>query len=447
MTGPIKTEENTGSNILNKSNIQTSKIYYGWLVLAVCFFIVMCSSGVRSSMGVFITPMEADMQWDRNDITRVLSLGIFVGALSFLIMGYVYDRYGGRLVISAALAMLGISVVLLSRVNSIPAFIFTYGIFGSFATSGVSFVTIHSLLAKWFYRRRGLAMSLSAAGGSFGPFIFSPFCAFLIETFDWRTAFLFVSALVLFIGVPLAAFLLRDDPLGQIPDFELGDSKNQNNKEDGKGNYEMRGPLFTNQWKEAVSTAPIWQLSAAYLVCGITTNIISIHFVPFAVDQGVPIMTASFIFAIMMLLNSVGVMSAGFLSLKFQQHKVLGSTYALRGMAYLVLLTIGGTTGMWAFALIAGMSWIATASVTSSLVADIYGAKNLGTLNGMSNMVHQVGGALSVLVAGELHALTGSYEIPFAIAGVTLVFASIMSFSVKEKQYSYRYSSVPAPVS
>lgn len=70
----------------------------------------MCSSGVRSSMGVFITPMEADMQWARNDITRVLSLGIFVGALSFIVMGYLYDKYGGRRVISAALIMVGISV-------------------------------------------------------------------------------------------------------------------------------------------------------------------------------------------------------------------------------------------------------------------------------------------------------------------------------------------------
>ena len=446
MAGPIKTKENTGSNILNKSNRQTSKIYYGWLVLAVCFFIVMCSSGVRSSMGVFITPMEADMEWSRNDITRVLSLGIFVGALSFLIMGYLYDRYGGRLVISAALAMVGISVIFLSRVNSISAFILIYGIFGSFAASGVSFVTVHSLLAKWFYKRRGLAMSLSAAGGSFGPLLFAPFSAFLIETFDWRTAFLVISAMILFIGVPLASLFLRDDPLGRIPDNEMDDLQIQDDEESG-GKVAMEGPLFTSKWKQALSTSPFWQLSAAYLVCGITTNIISVHFVPFAEDQGVPKITAATIFGIMMGLNSIGVLSAGILSQKYSQHKVLGFTYALRGIAYLTLLTVGGTTGMWAFALIAGMSWIATASVTSSLVADIYGGNNLGMLNGMSNMVHQVGGALSVLVAGELQALTGSYEIPFAIAGATLIFASIMSFSVKEKEYSYRYSRVSVPVS
>jgi MFS family permease len=395
-------------------------------------------------MGVFVTPMEADMQWSRNDITRVLSLGIFVGAMSFLVMGYLFDKYGGRLVISIALAMVGISVVLLSRVNSISAFILIYGIFGSFAASGVSFVTIHSLLAKWFYRRRGLVMSLSATGGSIGPFLFAPFSAFLIETFDWRTAFLVVSAVILFMAVPLASLFLRDDPLGKIPDSEMDDSPGQNN-EDVVEKVQMVGPLFTKRWKEALSTSPFWQLSAAYLVCGITTNILSVHFVPYAEDQGVPKITAASIFGVMMLLNSVGVLSAGILSQHFSQNKVLGSTYALRGIAYLTLLSIGGTTGMWAFAFIAGMSWIATVSVTSSLVADIYGGENLGMLNGMSNMAHQIGGALSVLVAGELQALTGSYEIPFAIAGATLVFASLASFSVKEKKYSYRYNKVPAP--
>ena len=400
----------------------------------------MCSSGVRSSIGVFITPMEADMQWSRNEITRVLSLGIFVGALSFIVMGYLYDKYGGRRVISAALIMVGISVFLLSRVNSIFGLILIYGILGSFASSGASFVTIHSLLAKWFYRRRGLAMSLSAAGGSIGPLLFAPFCAFLIEASDWRTAFLFIGGMVLFIGAPLSALFLRDDPLGQIPDSERDDPGIQEKEE---VQVEMEGPLFTSRWKQALSTSPFWQLSAAYLVCGITTNIISVHFVPFAEDQGVPKITAATIFGIMMGLNSVGVISAGILSQKFSQHKVLGFTYALRGIAYIALLTIGGTTGLWAFALIAGMSWIATASVTSSLVADIYGVRNLGTLNGMSNMVHQIGGALSVLVAGELQALTGSYEIPFAIAGATLLFASIASCTVKEKKYSYRYARVP----
>ena len=132
--------------------------------------------------------------------------------------------------------------------------------------------------------------------------------------------------------------------------------------------------------------------------------------------------------------------------IKSVEYNILGTTYALRGVAYATLLTVGGVTGMWVFAVLAGMSWIATASMTSSLTADIYGIKNLGTLNGMSNMSHQIGGALSVLLAGELQGITGSYVIPFGIAGATLVFASILSFSIDEGKFSFRYNQGPASI-
>ena len=432
-------------------NNGSRNLYYGWFVLAVCFFIALSAFGIRSSMGVFVTPLEADMGWSRADITRVLSLGILVGAVSFLVTGYLHDRFGGRLVIGGALIMLGVCTALMSTVNSIPSFIFIYGFLGSFASSGVSFVTIHSLLARWFFKRRGLVMSISAAGGSFGPLMFAPLSAYLIQTFDWRFAFIVLGCIIAFIAGPMALAFLKDSPSSLLPKSE---KVVEEDVDEGKTTT-LDGPLFTSGrggWKQALSTSPFWQLSAAYLVCGITTNILSVHFVPFAEDQGVPKMTAASIFGVMMGLNSIGVLTAGMLSNWWSQKLVLGSTYALRGVAYAVLLTVGGGEGMWAFAFIAGMSWIATASMTSSLTADIFGLRNLGTLNGMTNMSHQIGGALSVLMAGELQQLTGSYVIPFAIAGLTLIGASIAAFSVNEKKYSYRYSTVgtvpqPGPAS
>jgi len=432
-------------------NNGSRNLYYGWFVLAVCFFIALSAFGIRSSMGVFVTPLEADMGWSRADITRVLSLGILVGAVSFLVTGYLHDRFGGRLVIGGALIMLGVCTALMSTVNSIPSFIFIYGFLGSFASSGVSFVTIHSLLARWFFKRRGLVMSISAAGGSFGPLMFAPLSAYLIQTFDWRFAFIVLGCIIAFIAGPMALAFLKDSPSSLLP---KSGKVVEEDVDEGKTTT-LDGPLFTSGrggWKQALSTSPFWQLSAAYLVCGITTNILSVHFVPFAEDQGVPKMTAASIFGVMMGLNSIGVLTAGMLSNWWSQKLVLGSTYALRGVAYAVLLTVGGVEGMWAFAFIAGMSWIATASMTSSLTADIFGLRNLGTLNGMTNMSHQIGGALSVLMAGELQQLTGSYVIPFAIAGLTLIGASIAAFSVNEKKYSYRYSTVgtvpqPGPAS
>ena len=94
---------------------------------------------------------------------------------------------------------------------------------------------------------------------------------------------------------------------------------------------------------------------------------------------------------------------------------------------------------------VAGFSWWATAPLTTSLTADVYGLKPLGTITGVSFVFHQVGGFSSVLLAGFLYDLTGSYTLPFAIAGAMLFPAALIAFTVKERKYSIRYQDRSAP--
>lgn len=415
---------------------ETEKLYYGWLILALCFFLIMCGFGIRTSMGVFIVPIENDLGWNRANISRVLSLGILIGAFSFLVVGYLNDKYGGKIIICLSLILLGISIILMSTINSILSFVFIYAFVGSFASSGIGFVTMHTLLSKWFFAKRSLAISISVVGGSFGPLLFGPLSSYLIETYQWRTAFVILGVFILFIASPLAVVFLKNNP-NQVVNNEGNDKNVPNNN-----TLITKGPLFTFHWKDALKTFPFWQLSIAYLICGITTNILSVHFVPFAIDEGIEPLTAASIFGGMMGLNSIGVMLAAYLSHRISQKFVLGSAYAIRALAYLMLLGVGGETGMILFAVMAGMSWLPTVSMTSLLTADIYGLRNLGTLNGMSNMYHQIGGALCVLLTGEIQQLTGSYRIPFMVAGLTLIIASIIAFTIKEKKYSYKYNPI-----
>jgi hypothetical protein len=58
-------------------------------------------------------------------------------------------------------------------------------------------------------------------------------------------------------------------------------------------------------------------------------------------------------------------------------------------------------------------------------------------------MVHMLGGALSIYMGGLMYDIFGSYDVPFAIAGSLLVFASFFSFSIQEKKYSSRFQTAP----
>ena len=76
--------------------------------------------------------------------------------------------------------------------------------------------------------------------------------------------------------------------------------------------------------------------------------------------------------------------------------------------------------------------------MTTSLTADVYGLKILGTLNGVTFLIHQVAAAISIQFAGLMRDLTGSYTIPFTVAGLLLLPAALSAFSIREKEYSAR---------
>ncbi len=452
-------------------------IFYGWFIVAAGFFALFVSMGARNGFGVFVVPMTGDLGWSRTEISAAIAIGVMVNGLSQPFLGRLYDQYGGRLVISISLLVLGLASMLLSITSDFGAgfafhidivvfeitlsasllfLIAIYGLVMSTASSGVSLVTVHAVLAKWFQRRRGIVLSIVTAGTSAGGLILTPFAAFLIDWTDWRLAWLVLGALVLVLALPLVAFFVREKPedMGEVPDGERS-SLAQADAGAGRRTAQATAPLESESWKDSFRHPPIWQLSGAYFVCGVTTLIISTHYVPFAIDMGISPGVAALAFGLMQGLNVAGVLVVGLLADRFSRKNLLGTIYFIRFFAYVMLVmpgalnylfgvTIPPSFGIWCFAVLAGMSWIATPPLTSSLTADIYGTRNLGTLGGFTTFAHQIGGSISVFVAGVLYDQTGTYVIPFGLAGLTLLGATIASWSVKERKYSVRYQTATA---
>ncbi len=189
-------------------------------------------------------------------------------------------------------------------------------------------------------------------------------------------------------------------------------------------------------------------------------GVIAIHFPPFAEEQiGVSPTLAGMIFGYLMGLIVVGGIGGSWLADRYGRKNVLACVYLIRGLAYVLLLgglfavergtalpliNSPGLTSLWGFATLAGLSWIASVPVTTSLTADVYGLRTLATISGISLMCHQVGSFASILLAGILYDATGSYLLPFAIAGSLLFPAALSAFVIDEKKYSVRYQAVAA---
>ena len=426
-----------------------SPLFYGWLIVGLCLFINFVALGGRSSFTVFVIPMSDDFGWSRSEISLAASIGLLVNGLTQPFVGRLYDRYGARKIVIPSLLVLGAATVLLMQTFHILFLIALFGIVTSVATSGVGDPITGAMLAKWFRRHRATVLGISMAGASIGGMLLVPFTQYLIGITNWRTAWAVLGALVLLFALPAALLIIKETPekMGLLPDGDATPIREMG-KNSQPAAEPAKGPLETESWASAFRSAPIWQMCGAYFVCGATTAIMGTHFVPYAVDKGFTESTAALAFGIMNGLNIVGVVGISLISDKMGRKNLLGLVYAGRGLGYAVLLLVPGGWGLWSFVGIAGFSWWATAPLTTSLTADVYGVKRLGTISSIAFLAHQIGSAASVQFAGVMHDVTGNYLIPFSIVGLLLIPAALSSFTIQEKKYSIKYQPPShAPVS
>jgi MFS family permease len=418
--------------------------FYGWYIVGALFFATFLAIGTRQSFGVFVKTWEEDWGVSVGAISIAASIGWLINGFSQPFFGRMSDRAGGRSVVLMSLCLVGVGLLAMSLAQNVIMLAVIYGLLISIGTGGISPGITSALASRWFRRRRGRAISLLVSGGSVGSLVLVPFMTYLFLATTWQTAWLVAGVIALALGVPLVWSIVRSDPeeLGLNPDGDV-------QEEVIDGSLPARapeGPLTTSRWQESFRSRPIWQLSMAYWVCGVTTASVSVHFVRWASDEGISPGTAALAFGLLSGINAFSVILVGTLSDRMERKRVLSAVYAIRAVAFVSIILLPGPVAIWTFAIIAGGSWLATVPLTSSLTADIYGLRNLGTLGGLINMTHQIGGALAVVLFGLAFDLLGTYDFAFTVSAVLLVVASITVLGLHERRFSARYLVEPEPV-
>ena len=412
-------------------------VFYGWYIVGAVFFMAFVSIGFRQSFGLFLPSWTEEFDVSISFMSTVAFVGWMVNGLAQPVVGGLADRYGARVVAGVSVAVLGASTVAMALSFNIWMLAFFYATLASFSNAGAMFTPITPLIARWFVRRRGAALSFITAGGSAGAMLLVPFAAYLLQLSNWRVALGAIAGILLVLVLPLVVVVVRSRPsaMGLRPD---GDAATM---ADGSQRPQVvDGPLAVTHWRQAYRSAPMWQLTLTYVVCGVTTAVIAVHFVSFAKTEGITVTTAALAFALLSFTNMASVLIMGFfISDRVQRKSALTVIYAVRGLGFLALLVMPSPAGLWVFAVIAGSSWLATVPQTSALAAEVYGVRNVGSITGMLTMVHMCAGAVAVLAAGFTFDYFGSYDPVWVVSVVMLGGASLMAWLVREREVSARY--------
>jgi predicted MFS family arabinose efflux permease len=142
-------------------------------------------------------------------------------------------------------------------------------------------------------------------------------------------------------------------------------------------------------------------------------------------------MAAASALGLMGAVNTLGAIAAGYVADRYGRRNPLAITYFLRGLSLLWLLTVREAAALHVFAVVFGLSYIATVPPTTALTADIFGRKSVASIFGWIFLAHQVGAATGSLLGGVTYEVTGSYLPAFASGAVLCFAASAMVLAIR----------------
>lgn len=382
-------------------------------VLACGAAIVTLSMGVRHGFGLWLQPITQQMGWTRENFAFALAIQNLSWGLFGIFAGMAADRFGAFrvLLVGAVLYGLGLAGMALSPTPGL--FALTAGVLIGAAQAGTTYAVVYGVIGRQIpAEKRSWAMGVAAAAGSFGQFLMVPVEGWLISSFGWQEALLFLGAAVLLI-MPLALFLREPGFVG--------------------GAAPRREQTILQALREAFGYRSFQLLMAGYFVCGFQVVFIGVHMPSYLKDNGLSPQVASTALALIGLFNVFGTYAAGTLGQRLAKRHILAFIYLARAVAIGIFLAVPlSPASVYVFAAVMGVLWLSTVPPTNAVLAQIFGVAHMSMLGGFVFFSHQIGSFMGVWLGGVLYDQTGSYDIVWYISIALGVFAALINLPVRE---------------
>jgi MFS family permease len=416
--------------------VTNRSLFYGWWVVAAFSVMTFISTGIRHAVGPFLKPIVADLHLDRASFSLVIALSLLLYGVFMPIAGMLLDRFSVRLVTSVGTVLLVISLVMTAMVRNVWEFAAVYGVLVPLGLAGTGPVIASGVVARWFSKRRGTALSVLGSASMTGMSLLVPAVTWLIISTGWRITYVIIAAGIIVLVLPLCLLVVRDSPesVGLTPD----------------GIAVKRGAAVAPTERvaagEALQTLAFWQLAGSFFTCGFSMALLSAHGIPMLTDHGYTPMFASWALGVLGG-SSIGfTVMLGALSDRLGRRPVLAAIYAGRIFIFAGFFLIrDNPMAILAVAVLGGITMAGTGSMTSALTADIYGRFSVSSVFGLIFLVHQTGSALGSWLAGALFETTGGYGAAFALACLFLAGAAVVALKIdKGARRIWRAAIVPA---
>ena len=400
----------------------SNKIHYGWIIALTGMAVLFSCLGLgRFSLGMLLPSMGISLNLSYSQM-GLIGTGNFVGyMISVILAGIIARNIGARWTISIGLVLVGGSMVLISRAMGFLEVMSLYVATG--IGSGLSNVPMMGLVSHWFLKNtRGSAAGIMLSGNGVA-IVFTglliPWVNASMGSEGWRTGWLTIGVISLFIAVVAALFLCNEP--GEKNLMPLGETDTQK----ASIGPEPEKRRKSNKWTMV-------HLGCIYALFGATYVVYATFIVTTMVNErGFGENTAGTFWAVVGGLSVFSGPLFGWLSDRLGRKIGMMVVYTLFTISYVLVAADLPNSFLYASIGIFGLAVWSIPTIMSAAVGDYTGPVRAVKAFGFITLFFGAGQVTGPAVAGFLADMTGTFSMAFWLCALLTASAVVLTYFLR----------------
>jgi MFS family permease len=391
--------------------------FYGWNVVAATFVMALFSFGLGFyGLTVYVAALQRLHGWSASAVSAPVTVYYVAGALLTAVIGPLYDRFGPRVVVAGGSIAMGAGVAALGLVTR-PWQLYPVFLVMSLGWGAMSGAAINIILAPWFERRRGFAVSVAFNGATLGGVIVTPALIPLIGVagFPRALASAALVSVVIVVSVAIAVMRRGPDTVGSGPDGDRGASTSPG-----------PSPSGARRWRrEALGTWRFWSVSAPFALglaaqVGVLTHLVALVLPMLGAGGAARAVSATTAAAV------IGRLLSGVFVDRVSRRVVAAATLALQIGGVAMLASASSAASAYTGCTLFGLGVGNMTTLPGLILAVEWPREGFAALVGLAVGINQLTFAFGPSLVGVVRDWTGSYAPALGVCAALQAAAALL---------------------
>jgi MFS family permease len=424
----------------------TKPRFYGWTLLATFWGVVFLNLGFPAyGPTVINAAMAGALGLHRETLGNMFSVYMIMSGLPGPLVAMSVNHLGVRktLMLGSAFIVAG-AVLMATIVTSGLGGMLCFGLLVGTGVATGGAIASQAGLARWFVRRRALALAVLYSAGAIGGFVAAPLLNYLIEaTGTWRSGWWLLAGLST-VAAALALKFVRERPedMNQVADGFAAPPQ------DGSLPLDTR-PAFVSrrEWTFAAAARnpTYWLLLVSMLGCSGGYTLFLAHGVVHLKDLGHAASIGAWAVSIMTVSGLIGKAILAALGDRLDPRYIFALFMAVFAVGLVVIVDARSLWQVFLFAACLGVGFGGGLVCLMTVFSNYYGTRAFASLAGLAIAINTTLSAIAPKVAGRLFDQGVGYGVTFYFLSAWCFVAAVALFFAKRPSVNLADRAAAAP--